>query len=436
MLPRALTLAPEHDRNDRTASRRDRIVGLLCWLGLLLPPAIVRPRSGPEIAEDPFTLLSLAKGGLPAVLLLAALILARPRLAPRDVREVWLGAYLAFAVASSLWSVAPVPTLLKAGSLVVAYGLLVLLVRTWRSPRQGLDQLATVVYALLLAGAAGAVLVPELAFDSFRRLHLVLPAVHAVPLGMVGAVGMISAAAGLGLSFLGRLPWRVGLFALSTAVMLLTQTRTAVGVAIVGLLALVAFSLGRRAAAVLLAALVAGVVLVAVSPLGQPLTERFVRGQSMAELASLNNRLPMWGDAVAAWESRPLTGLGYYSGHRFGPYAERFAERHPWMAEEMPTEGDEAAFAYIDGTWIETLLNLGLVGLLLLAGFTVAGAVHAWRYRATSGGSGRLALLAGVGVHSVLDFTIQSVGYPMVVLAVLLLLPGQEPDEDAAEPEG
>ena len=424
-----MTTAPAVTATGRSADVRSLAIRTLCWAGLLIPPALAVPRPAGAIEADPITVISILKGGFPLVCLIAAAALARPRPLPVTASERWLAAYLALAVASTAWSVAPLPTLLKAGALGVSYGLLLLLARLWPSPEHGIDAIATVVYGVVIAAAIGAVVVPSEALyysPGEIRLHGLVPPLQAVPLGMFAAAGVLQAWLGAGVGVLRGRRARIALGIVSLTVMLLTGSRSAFAVLAVGIVT--AFALRRdwrklAATALALTILAAGILLV---PAAQPVRDRVTRQQGLAEVLSLNNRVPMWSDALQAWGAQPLVGLGYYAGHRFGPYAELFAARHPYIpADQSVQEGAAiSTYAFIDGTWIETLLDLGIIGILLLAAFVVAGARQAHRtvasdpsYRVALG-----ALLAGMIVYSIFDFTIQVVSYPMVALAGLLLV--------------
>jgi O-antigen ligase len=380
--------------------------------GLLVPTGIIEDRQPGAVADDPFTTVTLMRGIAPAVCLLVALLLSRTSWRPRGPRELLLSAYLLVVVASALWSLAPRLTLLKAAHLVVAHALLVVIVRHWTSRRQALDEVAAVAYGVVLLALAGIAVAPQAAFrpSSDDRLFSVFPALQPVVLGMVAMVALILLAGDVGPALARRTGVRVLLVGCAAAVLLLTRTRSTLVLLALGLLVLAWLQGRRRLAGGLVGLAAAGGVVLALSGAGRVLMEALAGGPGRFSAGSLGGRLPMWEDAVEVVADRPLLGFGYFAGHRFGEYAEMF---HVTTGRSDP---------YIDGTWIETALDLGLLGVLALGAFVAFSAWSVWRRRGPASAP-QCALLAVLLVYSVQDFTIQQPGYPMFLLGSLLLLP-------------
>jgi O-antigen ligase len=105
------------------------------------------------------------------------------------------------------------------------------------------------------------------------------------------------------------------------------------------------------------------------------------------------------------WDQNQTFGLGYYTGHRLG----------------IP--GLNAEQSNIDNTWLETLVDTGLIGCLPLALFAIGGFVRLVRVRGLRGDV-RLWAVAVAAYTLLISFvnpTIQSPGAGQVVLLVLLL---------------
>jgi O-antigen ligase len=407
--------APVRTRRVLVAAR------LVVWFGLLVPAAIVEVRPPSAVVDDPFTAVTLLRGFGPAACLLLALLVARPRLLPVGSREWLVTGYLAVVAASTLWSLAPRATLLKAAHLAVAYALLILLTRCWRDRGQALRELSLVVHGVVVLSAVTAVALPVRSRNEFTgRLVSVWPAMQSVTLGLFAATALVLLVAGVGPRVLSRsraLPAALGLVA--AVVLLLTGARAAIVLAVVGVAVVLrgrGWALRRRE---IVGALLVGAALVA-SPLGATLRVRVV-GEDADSLLQLGGRLPLWELALQAVADRPLIGYGYFAGHRLGPYADLFY-----------AQVDATQLPYVDGTWIETLLDLGVLGVLALLLFVVIATRRVLLGRDGSReGTAHLALLLMCLLYSVQDFTLQQVGYPMLLLGALLLCPLPAPrDED------
>lgn len=412
--------------------RRSRLVRVLAWSGLLIPAGIIQTRDPGAVVDDPFTPVTLLRGLLPGLCLLAVLVVSRPAPRPVGSRECLLAGYLAVVVASTGWSLAPQATLLKAGHLVTAYGLLVVVTRLWPDRRQALHELTALVYAVVGLSALFGVVARERAIDTTEylyplagRLKSVFPEMQPVVLGMFAATAILLAVAGGGRGFLQHRAFRFGIGAVSVAVLLLTGSRAAVVMAVLGpVMCGVLRAQARVRPRTALLTIVLGTAAV-LSPLGVVLRARLTTEQAPTMLVTFNGRLPMWQDALQTAADRPLHGFGYYAGHRLGEYAELFKVRV-----------DATRPPYVDGTWAETLLDLGLLGCLTLLVFVVQCWRVLWvgRDRSSSDDCLLLALLTLLTLYSLQDYTLQQVGYPMVLFAGALLSPKAAQDAGDALP--
>lgn len=392
----------------------------LLWVGLLVPTGFIETRQAGAVVDDPLTAITVVRGLLPAVCLLLVLLIARPPLLPQDRREWALASYLLVVAMSAGWSLAPLATALKAGHLGVSYALLVILARSWSTRRQALNQLAGVAYGVVVLAAVAAVLAPDLAFtepiygEPDGRLLSVIPRLQPVVLGMVCALALVFAFGRAGPTKMGRAAaFRAFIGILAACTLVLTGTRTPGVLALLGALTYALLSRNRLATAQLAALVLAGLALV-LSPLGESLRTRLQPEVAVEALRYLGGRLPMWQGAWDVASERPFIGYGYYAGHRLGPYEDFFRANI-----------DPERVVYVDGTYTETLLDVGLLGLGCLVAFIVICAAQALASR-SGGGSARAlhvgALVVGA-LWSVQDYTVQQVGIPMVLVAGLLLAP-------------
>jgi O-antigen ligase len=303
------------------------------------------------------TMIAFAYGGFaPRVFrlsLLALLALVAAALVGRDRipfrRREWLAvaalaAFAAWTAASSLWSSSPEGSILE-GERTAVYvaGLLVVLVGV---ARMSLPQ-------VLVAAVAGATAVcayslvkrvvspPPL--DPFQGRLLFEPFGYANALGVFAAIAIILAA-GLALSARrgrDRLAAAASLVVLLPA-LLLTSSRGAWVALPIGALAMLYVSGRIRLRVALLSLLTAGLVV------------GILLGTGITDVDSIagENRPRYWRVAWDDFESNPLLGSG---AGTFGSY---------WLSHRPATTGEFAHDAH--SLYLETLAELGLVGLVLL----------------------------------------------------------------------
>jgi O-antigen ligase len=221
------------------------------------------------------------------------------------------------------------------------------------------------VHALLVWVAVQAVLFwDEVVYPEgdITRLGSAVPQIAPNPLGYLAVAGLLALFFGVGPRFIVRsLVLRVGLAGLYAAELLASRTRTALVLG--ALVVLVALLLHARKRIVLVSVLfLCGLTAVTVllGYFGDSLNDYFFRGQTSGELIGLTGRVDIWRAATQEVSENFLLGLGFYSGHRL-------ALTGIWNYQVESN---------IDNTWLETLVDVGVVGMIPLAIFVIAGVIR------------------------------------------------------------
>src|SRR5262249_41547123 len=111
--------------------------------------------------------------------------------------------------------------------------------------------------------------------------------------------------------------------------------------------------------AVVVAAALLLIVGLAVVP-GSPVAHFVLRGQTFEQMLTLTGRINTWASALSTWSHRPLQGYGYYAGHRFA----------------VPVPRSAREVSNLDNTWVEALVDTGLLGASLLVLAITAGLLN------------------------------------------------------------
>lgn len=340
---------------------------LMVWFGIVASLGIKPPRRvGSEVLAQPVTMANSVPTIVLVVAVAVSLVITGIRLRPITTAEKWLGAFAVTAIASAAWSVAPQLTLLRAGNLAALYVAIALLHRFDRTEgREPVSELATVVHLVVLSSLVWVGLSPGTALAPIpgatipiARLKGVIPYVHPNALAFLAVVSIVLAVAGFGFGRYGtRMGPRVLLVLAGVAVIGLTRTRSAlVYLVLAAAVGVVTHPALRRRIVVVVPVLL--VAAVAVGQLaGGSLTTFVARGQTSEQLGTLTGRVEEWNEAVEVFGTAPLLGNGYYAGHRFGELA--------------LTEGEVNTTT--DNAWLDVAVDLGLVGLVTLAGFVLTG---------------------------------------------------------------
>jgi O-antigen ligase len=245
-------------------------------------------------------------------------------------------------------------------------------------------------------------------------LLLALSPTRARVLGVLVAVGLGGAAAGLLAAAFGDLRTEPGASAAALPFLIAAMAGCAVAAR--------ARTSDAHVPWLRAAALAASVLVLAGTVAAMVATER-VPGRDVPEagpqrLASVqSNRYAYWKVAVAAFADHPLTGEG--SG----------GFRSAWLREREFRESVRDAHSL----YLETAAELGLVGLLAL-GLLVTGCALA-AVRAGPAAAGSVAALAAFALHAGIDWDWEMPALTLVALALAASLMGPASPEAAAAPD-
>lgn len=301
-------------------------------------------------------------------LLTIVVVIARRRVViPRSGVFAAFALYVALAAASSLYSREPLQSLWKAFELVVA---LLFAIEIFARHAHRPDRIASLAngllyfaFALCVMSIVGGIMAPDLAWQDFgyaglgsRSMNGVVPSVNANTLGQLGGivalVGIFRLLASReSRSFGDWLPPVIG-----TTAMVLAYSRTsmvAFGLYLVFLI--VALRRGR------ILFLVASVLLLASTSFQDFFLAYFARGQSTEQLTGLTGRTYYWMLAIDMWRRSPWFGHGFFVGHKYVDV------------------GDDRVMATVDSTYVETLVNLGIVGFVSISVFAIAVSWKSWQ---------------------------------------------------------
>lgn len=355
------------------------------WAALVIPLFLSTSKTGAEIQSSGVGIADALRAGVP--LLALGIVLSVPaRRRGFGWPEVFLLGFAAWLLFSSVWSIGARETFLKGAVQMVFYLLLLAMVRCYDTTADALRGVVAFGHFLLLSAVVSLAVLPgetlRTAFDGVMRLTGQLPPIHPNILGLVASVVLLALVVRFGPAWSLRPVVRYTLIAVYVAEAILARTRLALVVGV----ALVVFALVRilirnalGMATVLIAA--AGLLAVAAAQTATIL-EFFVRGQSLSELSTLTGRTVLWDRALDVWAAgNTWLGRGYYSGHRFG-------------IKFVPGPVEQST---IDSVWVESLLDVGIIGMTLLALFALSSIVRI--FRATRHGPFEMSLLArGIAV--------------------------------------
>jgi len=355
--------------------------------------------------------------------------------------NVWVTAFLLYGLISVVWSDYPF-TALKRFIKVSEHVVMVLVVLTDKNPSQALD-------ALLRRFLAVSVLLSCLFFKYFPEIGRGFDYWTGRPvntgvttdknaLGHICLLGgafytssLLSAAhRSVGRAVKGRTIADAGMLFATLWLLNLADAKTALACTLLSMASIAVFvwtRLGRRPSAVLFC--IASVVAAAVM-LDWALDLRELSIQALGRDASLTDRVFVWAD-VLAMPNNALLGTGFES-FWLGPRLELLWEKYWWRPNQA------------HNGYIETYINLGAVGLLLLLAMLGAGLARSLQrlQRADAFGPLTFALVVSIALFNYTDATFKALhifyfAFLLVVIATERA-PSMQPDtqlEPAAPPQ-
>jgi O-antigen ligase len=336
-----------------------RAARIFLWVAALGPFMMTTQKSQQDIVTQSVAGLDIVRAAIPMVALVGALLIHRPQRRGIHATELLLMAYLAVVIVSGMWSIGATQTLVKGLLLGVTYLALGLLVRTYGTFQDAIAGLAVFIHVLLLGEVLQLLVIPGQAYsddtDGVFRLRSVVPTIADNPLAYVAVLGLLLLVVGIGPRWTMRLPIRVILFGTYAMILLGTRTRTSVLIAVVLLLFALARIARERVGAMVLLLTVTVAGILGAAMLNDSIASYLLRGQSARDISTLTGRTPIWNQAVDYWQEARWLGHGFYSGHRLG----------------LPPLPGNIAHSTLDNTWLESLVDVGVVGMALLALFTV-----------------------------------------------------------------
>jgi O-antigen ligase len=351
----------------------------LAWACVLAGASVWSLTRDPLLGADEVGANNFIRLGFLSVgVLLILLVGARYRFVfVRELGAGVLGVFSVFALwglASTVWSVSPIGTLFKATeycAMLALFALAASLISTsFTAPRHQLLALKSVfdwhwflLFLMVMSVYVGVIVFPEYAIlRSYRdqtgmlgfSLQGVLPGLSANAVGTLGAMTGIVAFVRILLKPGSRVFW-APLLLISVITMVLTQSRSPILGFVVAVGAVLL--LNRRFGLLAMAGSLTGVALLSQQYI-QPVVYEFMkRGQNEQNLTSLTGRVPYWQAAFDAIIEKPLTGYGANVGGR----------------HVLDAALGEAA-STVHSSFVEVLLDTGVVGLVLLVG----GLVMTW----------------------------------------------------------
>ena len=266
----------------------------------------------------------------------------------------WMLAYALLAISSAAYSIGPLISAYKGFEVLVLVTAGIYLagqLRRKEDLRWVLDVFSIILLFLAVSVLVGVVLAPQEAFRAGTAGEA--SAITRTVRGLLGAGINPSSVGGFGAFLLvsalvpifdnSRRSGKTSLWivvVISTAVMLLAHSRTAIFGATAAVMMILIF---KRKAMLAVSIATLGALIILVTTFGDLIMAYIYRGQSQELFLSMSGRTYHWGLIFEEYLKSPIIGHGFYAGIRV-------------------LFGTSSA----DNTYLETLLGLGIVGVLFL----------------------------------------------------------------------
>jgi exopolysaccharide production protein ExoQ len=367
------------------ALERPRLAVAASFVGVLVANTKFRTRDADASLAGAVDAQIVLEIGLYAVIglgLLAVYAAGRVNRRRLTAAEGIVIGYASIAALSTVWSLAPMFTLVRSAQLGVVALLALMTARTF-TPAEGLRKIFTSVAAFVVVCAALALVFPFAAgtfvdgeHEGFRFAWF---AAHPIEVGTFAAIAALGLISTIMFSNTAR-PYRtIGIStfigaALLVAVLAASAARGPILAFGVGLFTLLVMKLEMRSRAILLlvTASFAGAVIVAGPDLqawmdtasagDSRLSYTFFRGQSAQDVLELNGRLALWSELRSAITDRLFLGHGYLASRSI------ILDTAEWAASAH-------------NALLQSVLDLGIVGSMALIALLGAALCSAMRAR-------------------------------------------------------
>ena len=350
------------------------ILIIMAFLGLFLTPDPTVVRGVSDI--DRYRFLRIVLMTVLATVVWMLIMMRGFRVNKPGAGIWWMLLFSIIGMASYFYSVNPLLSLWK-GFEMFAIGLLFLYVssqvRDLNGVKNVLDIFSLIILFLVLSALVGALLAPGEALQIQRggiggaqayAYVGVFPPLTPNTLAQIGAIiGIIGVVSLLYRSERHNRFAIIGLLVVGLFAMLMAHSRTSILGFILAILFMFAF--GRRMLLGIALFVILGAVVIAIPKFYSYGEQYIVRGQTHDAFVTLSGRTNFWPNVLEAFWLSPVVGHGYYSGHR-----------------DLVVNGKKLLeYSSVDNTYLEVLVDLGVVGITILLSALVSVVRDLWIVR-------------------------------------------------------
>lgn len=302
--------------------------------------------------------------------------------------------YSLYAGISTLYSPEPMQTAWKSFELLVVLMFGLSLYQGCRNNPMNavslVNGLVYIAFALCLMSIVGGIVAPEHAWRDWGLLGLgersmagVAPMINPNMLGQLGAIVFLIGIAGW---FRLKESFRKGLLLVLFAglsTLFLAYSRTSIVSTVIIMIVLLA--LMRKAS---LLTLFLPFFAMASIFFADSFLSYLSRGQSTEEFMSMSGRIGMWEAAIESWKENIWFGGGFFVGHKY-------------------VQNESGHFlATTDNTYIETLVNLGVFGFIIITMFSLSLMLASYRKASACGAAEREIVFCALAAFVIISVTI------------------------------